>query len=52
MRYKEHKHESETKHSSLFVLSFLGSIPLRAALGTPGTLWTLSEHRISETARI
>ena len=47
MRYKEHKHESETKHSSLLVISFLCVFLCAAALGT---LRLYVEHRISETA--
>ena len=51
MRYKEHKHESETKHSSLFVISFLCVFLCAAALGTLRLYGLYLEHRISETAR-
>lgn len=51
MRYKGHKHESETKHSSLFVISFLCVFLCAAALGTLRLYGLYLEHRISETAR-
>ncbi|MCD7875431.1 MAG: hypothetical protein LUH49_00385 [Cloacibacillus porcorum] len=51
MRYKEHKHERETKHSSLFVISFLCVFLCAAALGTLRLYGLYLEHRISETAR-
>lgn len=50
MRYKEHKHESETKHSSLLVISFLCVFLCAAALGTLRLYGLYLEHRISETA--
>ena len=51
MRYKKHKHESETRHSSLFVISFLCVFLCAAALGTLRLYGLYLEHRISETAR-
>lgn len=51
MRYKEHKHERETKHSSLFVISFLCVFLCSAALETLRLYGLYLEHRISETAR-
>ncbi|MCD8393183.1 MAG: hypothetical protein LUB57_08205 [Cloacibacillus porcorum] len=51
MRYKEHKHERETNHSSLFVISFLCVFLCAAALGTLRLYGLYLEHRISETAR-
>ena len=50
MRYKEHKHESETKHSSLLVISFLCVFLCAAALGTLRLYGLYLVHRISETA--
>ena len=50
MRYKEHKHESETKHSSLLVISFLCVFLCAAALGTLRLYGLYLEHSISETA--
>lgn len=51
MRYRENKHdESESRHSSLFVLSFLCVFLCAAALGTLRLYGLYLENRISETA--
>ncbi len=51
MRRNGHKHEYEdTRHSSLFVLSFLCVFLCAAALGTLRLYGLYLEHRISETS--
>ncbi|MDO5116403.1 MAG: hypothetical protein Q4D58_09935 [Synergistaceae bacterium] len=50
MRHREFKHESESRHSSLFVLSFLCVFLCAAALGTLRLYGLYLEHRISETS--
>ena len=51
MRGKEFKHENETRHSAVFVLSFLCAFLCAAALGTIRLYGLYLEHRISETSR-
>ena len=50
MRYKEYRHETEQRHSTLFVVSFLCVFLCAAALGTLRLYGLYLEHRISETA--
>ena len=50
MRYKEYRHETERRHSTLFVVSFLCVFLCAAALGTLRLYGLYLEHRISETA--
>lgn len=50
MRYKEYRHETETRHSKLFVASFLCVFLCAAALGSLRLYGLYLEHRISETA--
>ena len=49
MRYKEYRHETERRHSTLFVVSFLCVFLCAAALGTLRLYGLYLEHRISET---
>lgn len=51
MRCSEYKHESETKHSSLLVVSFLVVFLCASALGSLRLYGLYLENRISETAR-
>ena len=50
MRYKEYRHETEQRHSTLFVVSFLCVFLCAAALGTLRLYGLYREHRISVTA--
>lgn len=50
MRNREYKHECETRHSLLFVVSFLCVFLCAAALGTLRLYGLYLEHRISDTS--
>lgn len=49
MNYTKHAQESESKHSTLFVISFLCVFLCAAALGTLRLYGLYLEHRISQT---